>query len=311
MEASTETPAEPLVADADEFKDVPTEHSDAEKRNTQELYRYSEWLHIGPGAEECEDSDNGRCADPLHFHAWCRLPNQFQHKAIRDKALAAKARKIRSYRDAESDDSAILDGELDEIEYSMGAEASRSSYIEEIVYKDFMKDYFEVVQAMIEEQPEDGEETAEWTTIAEDQERLAALKAMDPEERPKEEYEQLLDHVAAYEKEVQTRVEGKQEPIRVSLQERPLDELRSMVREQRVQKAAHATYMEVYVLWEQFIGTLKPRDPSKGMPTERVFGSVEHLKASAPEVVEALKVTFEELDGEFGKGMTAQAMGKG
>ena len=35
---------------------------------------------------------------------------------------------------------------------------------------------------------------------------------------------ELLDHVAAYEKEVQTRVEGKQEPIRVSLQERPLDE---------------------------------------------------------------------------------------
>jgi hypothetical protein len=64
-------------------------------KTTGELFRYSSWVHIGGGAEDCEEAETGTCADPLHFHAWCRLPNQLQHADIRERALASKARRIR------------------------------------------------------------------------------------------------------------------------------------------------------------------------------------------------------------------------
>src|SRR3954451_1473894 len=52
----------------------------AEHATAAQMFQFSTYLHVGPGAEGCEDFAS--CADPLHFHAWCRLPNKFQHKDI-------------------------------------------------------------------------------------------------------------------------------------------------------------------------------------------------------------------------------------
>lgn len=303
MEASDQTAAQTLTPEPDT---VAPEQSTAEKRNTDELFKYSDWVHVGPGAEECADAMNGKCANPMHFHAWVRLPNQFQHQSITDKANAAKARKIRAFRDADSDESAILDGQLEEIENSMGADEARNAYVEEIVFKDYMRDYFMAVQEMKSEEGEE-DEPGPWATIDEDQERLAALQAMPPDERPEGEYSELQSRLASYKEEVERRVkEEKQQPVRESLQQRSLDELRVMVREDRVQKTAMAAYMQTYTLWEQYIGTMKPQE--QGMPSgkpgiahERYFKSIDHLKAAAPEVVKALDDVFTGLDGEFGK----------
>src|SRR5262245_8571172 len=73
-----------------------------------ELFKFSAWVHIGVGADECEHAQTGNCADPGHFHAWCRLPNQFQHQDIRERALAAKARRIRQLRDPATDGYDVL-----------------------------------------------------------------------------------------------------------------------------------------------------------------------------------------------------------
>lgn len=307
MEAATEA--------TENQGDAPVETSPAEGRHPQELFRYSEWVHVGPGADECDDAETGECTNNMHFHAWCRLPNQFQHQSIREKGLAAKARRLRAYRDADSDASAVLDGQLDEIEYTMGVEDARKTYIEEIVFKDYMKDYFDAVQELASEQADgdDPDEPGPWVTIDEDRERFRVLELMDEEERPHDEYAELKSHLQAYEDEVNRLVKDvKQEPLRQSLQDRSMDDLRAMVREDRIQKEANALYMQTYTIWEQFIGTMKTQVPKAlDAPQQRAFTDVNHLKAAAPEIVQALDRVFTDLDGEFGKTLTQGAEGKG
>ena len=319
MEAATPptAPAPEAVEPQPPEAATAVETSPAEDRHPQELFKYSTFVHVGPGAESCEGGEDGSCTNTMHFHAWCRLPNQFQHQSIREKAQAAKARRARQYRDPDSDASAILDSTLDEIEAAMGEEAVRNTYIEELVYKDFMRDYFNVVQEMQNLEPEDDEEQGPWANIDEDKERLRVLEAMDPAERDEGEYKELNDHVTAYGHEIERRVkEQHQDPLRASLADKPLAELRAMVREERVNKDTNAVYMQTYTLWEQYIGTMKPQPQGMpggktGVPTERVFKDINHLKEAAPEVVDALDKVYTDLDGEFGKTLATGAQGKG
>lgn len=306
MEAATapvteDTPTPEAVPPEAEVT-TPVETSDAEERDAEELFRFSDWVHVGPAAENCEDAENGTCSNPMHFHAWVRLPNQFQHQAIREKALAAKARRQRQFRDEESDISTILDNELEEV-IALGEEDAKTTFVEELVHKDFMRDFMEVQQELLEDD--------EWATIDEDRQRLDVLEQMSPDERPHDEYDELMGHVSKFTEIAEDKVrEEKQQPLRLGLQERSLDELRKMVRDQRVEKDAQSVYMQTYTIWEQYIGTLRPRDPAKGHPVDRIFGSVEHLKAAAPEVIRALDGAFTKLDGELGRTFRA-SLGKG
>lgn len=303
MEAATTPDAEaPLVPDAP--PDVPTESSPAEKRQVQEMFRYSEEIHLGPGAEECEQARTGDCDNGMHFHAWCRLPNQFQHKSIQEKANASKARRMRQFRDPDSDASVILDSGLEEVEASLGEEAAQSVYVDELVAKDTMADYFAVMEAMKHDDEDD-----RWASIDEDRERLRVLEAMSEEDRDADEYSELQSHVSEYNQEAQRLVVERQNPLRESLQGKPIEELRGLVREQRIGQEGGQAYMDTYTVWEQYIGTMRFR--KKGNPVDRYFGSIEHLKASAPEVVEAIDQTFTTLDGEFGKTLNLGSLGKG
>src|SRR6059058_472198 len=84
-------------------------------RSTSELFRWSDYVHVGTDADTCEHAEDGMCADPQHFHAWVCLPNTFQIRDIADKARAAKARKVRALRDPESDSYAVLEEDLAEL----------------------------------------------------------------------------------------------------------------------------------------------------------------------------------------------------
>jgi hypothetical protein len=75
------------------------------------------------------------CGNPLHFHAWCRLPNQLQHEDIRERALAAKARRIRQLRDPECDAYQILESDMSEL-LRIGDEGL---IVDELANKDWWK----------------------------------------------------------------------------------------------------------------------------------------------------------------------------
>jgi hypothetical protein len=205
MEAATaEAPQEqtngspPVVADAE--------------RTRHDIFRYSEYVHVGPGVEECElfvaladpERDKSRplpvCSDPDHFHAWCRLPNPFQVRDIAEKASAARARRARMLKDPESDSHAILEAELD----SLLDPTLKDIVVEEIIERDFAEDYDDAMRRVkaveVEDfvpEDEDDETPKLYANIEQDQEEFTRQTRL-PEEQRGDDYEELGKTVRAF-----------------------------------------------------------------------------------------------------------------
>jgi hypothetical protein len=293
MEAGTaaETEARETIEEAvhsnggDPAPQDPAEHSPAEHRGHQALFKHSTYVHVGPDADECEHKQDGSCENPQHFHAWCRIPNQFQHASLREKGMAAKARKLRQLRDPESDARVVLDSGIEEL---IAVDAHREM-VDELVAKDFVTDYMNAAKAVGEED--------EFKTIEEDRERNRALTALPEDQRPAEEWKELQKHLTDYGNRVQEEFEANQKPLRESLESKTIEELGALLREQRMEQEAQNAFNAAYSQWEHYIGTLKGCSDDK-LPTERYFSDINQMIAAAPEVVEALEQTFERLDAE-------------
>lgn len=251
------------------------------------MFRYSENVDVGAGAKECQEGPVGTCANPLHFHAWCRLPNQFQHERIRDKAQAAKARRLRLLGDEESDARLALEAELDSVR------GDRDGLIEELCARYLVRDQAEALR--------DLREMEEYKTIAQDSERVRELTAMPSAEVDQQELEELTSHLEEFGKALREKVTERQHPFRDSLADKPDSELLDLVRKDRTMREADARYQEEYALWEVYVCTLRPVGDG-GVPSERVFSSKEELEAAAPEVIEALNDVFEGLEAAANSG---------
>lgn len=246
-----------------------------------ELFKYSSYVHVGPGAEGCEHGTDGACSDAGHFHAWCRMPNQFQHTDIRQRAMAAKARRIRQMRDPASDSNAILEADMDELART----ASHDELVDAVIAHDWWKRQLQASQ--------DAEEDERFEHIDRDRERWQELTAMDPEARPREEFAELERHFAAFGEAIEKRVAELEGPLRDALSARDTNDLVDMIREERISSEASQAFMDTYSKWEWYAGTLIPARPT---PSIRAFQTVEDLEGAAPEVVEALRATFAELE---------------
>jgi hypothetical protein len=249
------------------------------------MFKFSEDVDVGVGAVVCEDRT--ACSDPTHFHAWCRLPNQFQHQSIRDKAQAAKARRVRLFADPDSDISAILDAEIAEVR------SDRERMVDELVAKHFAVDQSEALRDLQEEE--------EFANISEDSKRAVELGKMPADERPADEFDELSKLIERFNAALREKVTERQRPLREALGAKDDDELAKMLRDDRVARDAGAAFNQEYTFWECYLGTLKPVD--EGVPTERVFDSTDGLRAAAPEVIEALSQTFDDLEAAQGSGV--------
>lgn len=272
--------------------------ADVAQRRTSEMFRYSTWVHVGPNAENCEavDEDKGEstCSDPLHFHAWIRLPNQYQHREIREKALAAKARRVRQLQDPESDAHAILEYELKELE--QGGETAKEGIVDDILSKDMWRDMRETTADLTEDQ--DGEES-KYKHITRDRERFRELQAaandreLSDDER--DEMEHLDRHTADFDDEFDRRYAERTKPQREALMAQDWPALIDQVRNDRIARDADETFMVTYNLWMYLAGTL---DKPRGVP---VWSSPDHFRSSAPEVVEAVQAGFEDIERDQAK----------
>jgi hypothetical protein len=279
--------------DAPEAATPVPETSPAEEQTVEQMFQYARWVHVGEGAVECEDRENGSCGDPFHFHSWCRLPNPFQQESIREKALAAKARKMRQLRDPGTDVYEILEAEMDQLRRIADSEASKEILVDDLLQQSYWKDHLTAVRETNEEEA--------FSSIREDANRFQHLHSLPEDQRPKDEYEELERHIAEYDKKVGARREEIQKPQREALMSQEPDALIKQIRDTRIDSEGNDDFMRVYNQWQIFIGTLRPRDPEKGLPNERVFGSVEHLRDSAPpEVVQALQDAFQEMETALG-----------
>jgi len=275
----TETTATPEAPEA--------ETTVAEDATPVKMHRFSTYLHVGPGAEECEHREDGACTERDHFHGWCRLPNQFERDTLREKAGAAAARRLRILRDEDSDMRVILDGELE----ALKARDDRDSLIEEITGKNFLEDHLRALQEV-------AEENEDYKTIDDDRERLRALEEMAEDERPTEEFEHLQTHIKDHTDLVNARRDDIEEPRREAVKEKTIDELCDIVREQRIDALGNASRTEAYSKWEWYICTFKPKPSDKGFPNERVFPHINEFTAAPPEVLEAIATTITDLEKE-------------
>jgi hypothetical protein len=251
-----------------------------------QLFRYSKWVHVGDGAEGCATAEIG-CTDPGHFHAWCRLPNQLQHEDIRERALAAKARRIRQMRDPAADAHEILESDMAELDRV----AAVADLVHELVGKDWWKRQLEAMA--------DVEEDEEFKHVEKDRERHKELRAMDPDARPRDEYEELDRHLDAYNTRVTARAEELTVPVRASLEQLSKEELIGQIREERVTAEAATAFMATYSRYSWLAGTYTSAAP---VDRQRAFRSMEQLEEASPEVLEALRSTFAELETSLQRG---------
>lgn len=258
---------------------TPVTESDPALKTTKQLFRFTEYLNVGEGADDCaaETAKLGSCDDPEHFHAWLRIPNPFQHREIREKSLAAKARRMRLLRDPNSDAHEILEADLDLMRHG-----DHEVLVDEIANKEWWRDHMEATK--------DVEEDERWEHIRRDQERLRELEEADPEQRPTDEYEELLRHTTAYHQAVEESRSQLQEPRRQALLDKGIDELIDLVRDDRITADATQEFMHVYATWTWLAGTY--RSDRSG----RRFGDIQHLQDADEEVIDALKEAFERLE---------------
>lgn len=261
------------------------ETSPATEQTPARMFRYSEWVHVGEGAEECPGATTGACEDEDHFHAWCRLPNQFQQSSIRDKALAAKARRVRQLRDPETDLNAVLESDM----AAIAATGDKESMIEDLAASEFLKAHIEATKEVAEQE--------DFATISDDIERLRVLSDMEAEDRPSDEYDELQRHIASYHKAIEEERTKLETPYREALAEKPVEELLTSIRETRIEAEGTEEFMRAYSEWEWYVCTLKPR--ANGRPKERVFPHINEMLSEAQEVLEALDRTFSNLEAEL------------
>jgi hypothetical protein len=279
-----------------------TEAPPAATVTAAKMFRYSEFVDAGDGADGCEHSRDGECKDPEHFHAWCRLPNPYQHADIRAKGMAAKARRIRALKDPEADEATVLDQSLAEL----NDPAYRDVLVEELVARDWAQDYLDAMASVRERE--------EFEHLEQDREeftRLSAEQAELPEDEQTSEFKALSAHLEAHAAAMKEALSKIQDPKRIELTSRSFDVLMELARAGRVEVEADNEFMGTYNAWICFVGTFKVKlHATLGRPYEPMWeqiGSRDRASAGtmfgeAPEVIAALTAAYTELQVSLQRG---------
>lgn len=260
------------------------------------LYRYSTWVHVGVGAEGCAEVDEAQgvngCGDRAHFHAWCRLQNPLQQAEIRERALAAKARKIRQLRDPATDGYEILEEEFEA--RAREGDRGRAAAIEELLELDFWRDYYQAMQDVrqLDDPNSDEDDVKRFARIADDQARLLRLEGMP--DRPSDEYEELQRHVAAYQEAIDEELKRIGDPKRAALEALDTGGLLAQLRDKRIEAESQREFQRVFEIHQWLSCAYRHRG---GPPA---FADLAALEQAAPEVIEGLQAVFLDL------GRTAQ-----
>lgn len=254
------------------------------------LYRYSAWIHIGPDAETCDDGETGACGNPLHFHAWARLPNQFQHREIREKAQAAKARRVRQLRDPETDACAVMEDDLDRL--ARIGDSAKADIVDELLSVDWWRDHLEALEdtRAAKDPDSDDDDALLWEHIADDQRRFAELNKLDEDERPADEYLELEKRLTAYNAAVEEAEEKLRAPRRTELQKKDVNALIDLLRDQRIDADSTEEFMHTYAAHEWLACTRRAPD---GPVLWEDAGALRDL---APEAMQAIKDVYDDLE---------------
>lgn len=295
MEAQT-LPAEEQDQETGAEDGKPVEEQAEATRSAAHLFQFSMYVHAGVGAEECEHSQDGKCSNAEHFHAWVCMPNSIQHRDITEKSRAAKARRKRALRDAggegrqPSDAYVMLESDLDDI--MLG---DHGPVIKEIAERSVRK-------TMGDRIVEVRENDERFETYFQDAEEWRRLNALPEDERPEDEYKVLTETMDDFEEAVKARTRGDVEREEAALRALSDEQLRAVVRDARIDGECADASMTAYYLWLGFIGTRVPRLKPNVGSSRRLYGSLEDFRNASPEAVEAVDNAMRELENRMTRG---------
>lgn len=252
-------------------------HAEA-TRPTSELFKWSEWVHIGVEPEGCDHATDGKCTNEDHFHAWVCVANSFQIRDIADKARAAKARKARALRDPATDSYEVLEADLYELQHDR-----YDQLVEGIARANVEKRLPEIVNDLREQE--------RFEHQAQDAEEFNRLRELPEEERDAEEFERLQAQMTMYGEELQKVIDAQVEREQQVLRSRPPEEVVEVERRARIDAIATDTYLHTYYTWATYVGTRIKR----GSPV-RKFERPEDLRNAPPEVTLTLRDTLRSLE---------------
>lgn len=270
------------MSDTDIDPNVPTPAEAA----PASLYGYATWVHV-----PFEASDDPECWDPEGFHAWCRLPNKLQFRTIRDRALAAKARKLRQLRLDGTDGNEIIEAGIEELFLE---EDFKTAAVDELMSKEWAANYLEAValaQRIPDPEGEDDELDKLFAHIEDDQIRYNRLQALPVEDRNMDEWDELAKRLTDYQEAVNREFDGLVAPKRASLLALDEDKLADMVRRDRMKAVADDEYHYTYSIQEILSCTYTDDKACK-----QVYASLAKLELESPEIVQALEEAFSRLE---------------
>jgi hypothetical protein len=230
--------------------------------------------------------------EAVGFEAFVRLPNDYQHRDIREKAMAAKGRRIRQLKHAETDANVVLESELEAV---ASMDGGREAVIGELLAETFYRDR--------EEAALDVQEEEEWASIRQDQERWGVLSTTSVDDRSADEWKELTEHVAKYAKAIEDRLEAIQQPRREILEALDLNELIDKAREKRIEAESRRVFNDTYGFFQAYFCTLKLPEGFDAahitpdtMPRQRYFDTEQDLREYDPKVVAEVRDAFDSLE---------------
>jgi hypothetical protein len=230
--------------------------------------------------------------ETVGFEAFVRLPNDYQHRDIREKALAAKGRRIRQLKHPETDANVVLESELDAV---AEGEGGKEAIIGELLAETYYRDRDDAAL--------DVQEDEKWENIRQDQERWSTLSTTSVDDRSADEWRELTEHIAAYAKAIEERLDAIQKPRRELLEALDLNELVDKARDRRIEAESRRVFNDTYSFFQTYFCTLKlPEgfDPERitpdTMPRQRYFSSEQDLREYDSRVVAELREAFDVLE---------------
>jgi hypothetical protein len=286
MEAST-------LPVQDQQDGAPVEEGAEATRSADHLFQYSQLIHAGAGAAECEDPAS--CKDTSHFHAWICMPNQLQHRDVQEKARATKARRKLAMRDAgedghpASDAYVMLESELDDL-----MRGDRKPILEQISNRKARERLGEIVLEVREED--------RFENYDQDAEEYRRLALVPEDERDKEMFEQIDRAMTVFGEAIEKRAEDLRQQDVKSMENMDEQSLRAIVREARIEGEATDVWNATYYAWLGFIAT---KVPLANGASKRYFTSMEEFKNAPPEAVRAIDDAIRDLEARMVRGDAA------
>lgn len=263
-----------------------------------QLYKWQTWVHVGPDAGNCEDvnEDEGtnECHNPLHFHAWVRLPNPHQWRDIREKALAAKARRMRLMREEGSDLYVITQEEIEGL--ARRGEAAREQVIDELVQMDWWKHTLSAQRDLMfeREDPDDEESPLRWEHIDEDRARGREIRSLHEDEQPKDELKLIDERVNAFDKAFEEAKLEAARPLREELEALDISALLDRLWDARVGMEGSRFFDVTFGEWEMVTCTYR------AIEGESYWFAPPELGRVPEAITEAVQAAFYDLNREKG-----------